>query len=344
MLLQGAHARTALDQRVDALDRRRQALHRRDARHSADDGRGADLVAVHARPHSVGGVDDQLDVPGHDRVHRGGLAGIAAATAFSQDKFKIKEEKFSGKSEFCSNNWSSDDKVSLSQLRESTVAAGGTIAVDGRQNGGIAVKGSDRSDVLVRACVQAWGRTEEDAKSLASSVSITTGATIRAEGPSENGWSVSYLILVPRNTNLRLNARNGGISITGVDGTAQFETENGGVFLSDVAGSFSGRTTNGGVFVKLSGQSWRGGGLDVTTSNGGVHIQMPETYSAHVETGTVNGGFSSDIAALRPARDDDRGDGWYRERKTRISADLNGGGPPVRVVTTNGGVRISTPD
>jgi hypothetical protein len=119
---------------------------------------------------------------------------------------------------------------------------------------------------------------------------------------------------------------------------------NGGVFLSDVAGNFSGRTTNGGVFVKLNGQSWRGGGLDVVTTNGGVNIQMPDSYAAHVETGTVNGGFSSEIAALRPARDDDRNDGWYHQRKTKISADLNGGGAPIKITTTNGGVHISTPE
>ena len=120
---------------------------------------------------------------------------------------------------------------------------------------------------------------------------------------------------------------------------------NGGVFLSDDAGNFTGKTTNGGVFVKLSGQSWRGGGLDVVTTNGGVNVQMPQNYAAHVETGTVNGGFSSDIAGLQPPRDDDRNSSYgYRPRKTRISADINGGGPTIKVITTNGGVRIGTGD
>jgi hypothetical protein len=31
-----------------------------------------------------------------------------------------------------------------------------------------------------------------------------------------------------------------------------------------------------------------------------------------------------------------------RTRRTRISADLNGGGAPVRVITTNGGVKITS--
>jgi len=275
------------------------------------------------------------------------LVGIAAASALGQDKFKVKEEKISAKQghEFCNNNnWSSDDKVSLTQLREANVSAGGTLTVDGRQNGGISVRGEDRGDILVRACVQAWGSNEEAAKALANEIRVNTSGTIRAEGPNENGWSVSYQILAPRNTSVNLTAHNGGITITGIDATAQFETMNGGVFLSDDAGSFTGKTMNGGVFVKLAGQSWRGGGLDVITTNGGVNIEMPQNYAAHVETGTVNGGFSSNIAGLQPQRDDDRNNNYgYRPRKTRISADINGGGAPIKVIT-NGGVRIGTPE
>jgi len=287
------------------------------------------------------------------------VVGIApACTTFGQDKNKIKDKvsRIDNKGrDFCSNNnWSSDNKVSATQLREMNVAASGTLTVDGRQNGGIQVRGEDRSDILVRACVQAWGSSDEDAKAVGEKVTINTSGTIRADGPSENsngwnnnGWSVSYQILTPRNTNLNLTARNGGITITGIDGTAQFETMNGGVFLSDDAGNFNGKTTNGGVFVKLAGQSWRGGGLDVTTTNGGVNVEMPQNYAAHVETGTVNGGFSSDIAALQPQKDDNRdNNGWvgYRPRKTKISADLNGGGAPIRLITTNGGVHIGSPE
>jgi len=272
--------------------------------------------------------------------------GIVAANSFGQEtKFKDKWDKLDSRNrDFCSNNnWSSDDHISVSQLKEMTVSTGGTITVDGRQNGGISVRGESRNDVQVRACVQAWSGSEADAKALADQVRINTGGTIKADGPSDNHWSVSYQILVPRSSNLDLIAHNGGINITGVDGTAKFETQNGGVFLSDVAGNFSGRTTNGGVFVRLSGQSWRGGGLDVTTSNGGVNIQMPENYAAHVEAGTVNGGFSSDIAALQPQGDDSRDNSWgHRDRKTKINADINGGGAPIRVVTTNGGVRIGS--
>ena len=68
---------------------------------------------------------------------------------------------------------------------------------------------------------------------------------------------------------------------------------------------------------------------------------MPENYAAHVETGTVNGGFSSDIPSLNVEKTTD--EYGRRQRPTKVSTDINGGGAPIRVSTTNGGVRISTP-
>ncbi len=275
------------------------------------------------------------------------LVGIAVSPAHGQDKVREKLHAKESRS-FCSdNNWSGDDeRVSFRELRELNASAGGTINVDGRTNGGISVKGEDRSDVLVRACIQAWGRTEEAAKTAAANIRISTAGTIQADGPDNNnkemGWSVSYEIRAPRNSNISLTAHNGGISVQGIDGNAEFETMNGGVFLSDVAGSFKGKTTNGGVFVKLAGSSWKGAGLDVTTTNGGVNILMPETYAANIETGTVNGGFQSTIPALNVTTENIKGDDWGRQRTKKISTSFNGGGAPIRIITTNGGVRISS--
>lgn len=273
------------------------------------------------------------------------VVGTAAVSAFGQDdtKAKAKAEKSEHKERsFCTsnNNWSSDERVSTNELRESTVVSTGSLVVDGRQNGGVSVKGEDRSDVLIRACVQAWGKTAESAKALASNIRIGTDGKIRAETSDEDkNWSVSFEIHVPRATNLDLTAHNGGISVSGVDGTISFDTSNGGVNLNGVAGTVKGKTTNGGINVTLAGNSWKGTGLDVQTTNGGINVSVPANFAAHVEAGTTNGGFSSDFPALQPEKNDnDRG--W--NRKSKINTDLNGGGPTVRLITTNGGVRINT--
>ncbi|MDQ3749970.1 MAG: DUF4097 family beta strand repeat-containing protein [Acidobacteriota bacterium] len=239
--------------------------------------------------------------------------------------------------DFCqNNNYSNGDKIQFKETREVTIPAGSVVNVDGQRNGGIKVRGENRSDILIRACVQTVGATDEEARAAAKNIRIETGSTIRADGAGEeNNWAVSYEILVPRSTNLKLKAHNGGIGINSVEGTIEFETRNGGVSLEDVAGNVKGKTANGGLKVVLSGNTWRGSGLDVETTNGGVHLTLPETYAARIETGTVNGGFKSEISGLNVERND-------RTRAVRLNTDLNGGGAPIRVITTNGGVKISS--
>jgi DUF4097 and DUF4098 domain-containing protein YvlB len=255
------------------------------------------------------------------------------------DKQAHKADKFKNK-EFCSSdNWSNGDKVGFRELREMTMPASGSLAIDGGRNGGIRVKGSERSDIQIRACVQTWGTSDESARAVASGIRISTTGTVKAEAAEDQNWSVSYEVLVPRTIDLNLKAHNGGIAISSVEGRMEFETMNGGLHLMDLAGDVRGRTTNGGVHVMLAGNSWKGTGLDLLTTNGGVHLQIPETYAANIETGTSNGGFHSNIAGLSVKRDDDK-DRYHRP--TRLATSLNGGGAPIKLITTNGGVHISS--
>ncbi len=99
--------------------------------------------------------------------------------------------------------------------------------------------------------------------------------------------------------------------------------------LKQVGGNVHGTTTNGGVVVELAGDRWDGETLDVRTTNGGIVMSVPENYSAHLETGTVNGSLSIDFPVT------------VQGRITReIAVNLGSGGPTVRAMTTNGGVRI----
>ncbi len=255
-----------------------------------------------------------------------------SSSVFTQEKSKNYE--------FCSNNnWYNSEKVSANELREINVSPTNLLTVDGKKNGGIKVVGENRSDILVRACVQAWAKSQEEAQSLVKSIRIETGSTIQASGASDENWSVSYQILVPRNTNLKLTAYNGGISIDSVNGNLDFETKNGGIKLDNIGGNVKGRTQNGGVKVSLSGNAFTGSGLDIETTNGGVKLDLPANYAANIETETVNGGFSSDFPELKTEKDE-KENRWSRNKK--INASINGGGAPIRVITTNGGVKISS--
>ena len=270
---------------------------------------------------------------------------LSGVPVIGQEKLKEKDKSYAKQYKekaFCSgDNWNNGDKVSFKEAREMAVPASGSINVDSGRNGGISVKGENRSDILVRACVSGWAESEEAAKALVAGVRVdTAGGTIKADSANDENWSVSFEVLVPRNTNLNLRAHNGGISIRSVEGTIEFATTNGGVNVADLAGSVKGRTTNGGVNVALTGNAWKGSGLEVTTTNGGVNLTVPETYAANFETGTTNGGFKSDVAALTVEQEDNLGRTDDSPRSKRVRASMNGGGADIRVITTNGGIKI----
>ena len=85
---------------------------------------------------------------------------------------------------------------SFCEIREQTLPASGRLDVDGRQNGGVRVKGWKQPGILVLAKVQAQAETEAAARSLGSQVRIdAAGNRVRAECPSTHGrehWHVSY--------------------------------------------------------------------------------------------------------------------------------------------------------
>jgi hypothetical protein len=235
----------------------------------------------------------------------------------------------------CDNRGWDNDDYRFCEVREQTLAAG-PLTVDAGKNGGIRVEGWDQSSIRVRAIVQAQARSESDARQLAAGVQVVTGAgRVSSTGPStesRESWSVGYRINVPRQTDLDLNASNGGISITAVNGTIRFDTTNGGVRLSDLGGDVRGETRNGGLNVQLDGQRWEGAGLDVETTNGGVTLAIPDGYNADLVTGTANGGLRTEFPITVQ--------GEIAGRRG-LQTTLGSGGPPIKVRTTNGGLRIS---
>jgi hypothetical protein len=228
-----------------------------------------------------------------------------------------------------------DDYYQHCEVRESTLPAG-PLNVDAGQNGGVSVEAWDRNEIRVRAVVRGSARDEGRARSIAGQVQIQAGGgRVYATGPDldrREWWSVSYRINVPRKNDLDLSATNGGITIVGVNGNLRFDTTNGGVRLQDVGGRVNGETRNGGLDVRLGGSRWDGDGLDVTTSNGGVTLSIPDGYNAELETRTVNGGLRIDFPVTVT--------GELNSRRG-ITTTLGSGGAPIRARTTNGGVKIN---
>ena len=257
------------------------------------------------------------------------IAAIVALASLS-----IFAQKKDGSLTCRENSWYNDKLEGNCEIREQTLAmSGAPIAIDGRQNGGISVKGWDQGQVLVRARVQTGAPTAAEAAELSKQIRIeTSGSKIHASGPENRKnyhWDVSYEVFVPRRADLSLETHNGGIVISDVNGKIDFTALNGGVVLRKVGGAVRGSTTNGGLVVELSGDRWDGEMMDVKTTNGGILLSIPENYSAKLETGTVNGGIDVDFPVTVQGK-----------INKELAINLGSGGATVRAMTTNGGVRV----
>ena len=236
----------------------------------------------------------------------------------------------------CETSYHSRDNKLLGQFCETrdlamSAPAGQPLSVNADPNGGITVHGWDGPNVRIRARVQAWATTEQEATARVKRITIgTANNTLRAADPDKDkNWSVSYEIFVPRTTALALNTVNGGISLDNLQAAIAFETTNGGVNLTNLGGQVKGETTNGGVNITLSGSKWEGQGLDVATTNGGIHWKLPRTYSAQLYTSTNMGGIHTALPVTKS--------GMFHKH---VEASLGQGGAPVKAVTTNGGIDV----
>jgi DUF4097 and DUF4098 domain-containing protein YvlB len=234
----------------------------------------------------------------------------------------------------CANAGYDSDRVRHCEIREQTLPSIGQMSIDAGQNGGATVKGWSRSDVLVRARIEASGETQAAAETMASRILIDgSGGQVRATGPEQAGnswWSVSYEIFVPQVTDLTLKTNNGGITVSDVRGQIHFDANNGGVHLKRVVGDVSGATVNGGIQVELAGAGFDGRQMELSTHNGGVTVAMPAQYSARIQAETGMGRISSDFPVPLNLND----------RSRKLDFNVGAGGPPIHITTGNGSIRL----
>jgi len=223
------------------------------------------------------------------------------------------------------------------EIRETGLkAAARTLTVDPAVNGGVEIIGWDRDSIAVTARIEVSAGTEDEAAAVARDIRIeAAGGTIRATGPRplgrRQGWSVSFIVSVPRRSDLSIDTENGPLSVSDVAGHMELSTMNGPLALLGVGGDVHARAQNGPLEVKLTGARWEGAGLDAETMNGPADLWIPDGYNAKIEFGTVNGpmhvGFPLTVTLSGRITD-------------RISTTLGTGGAPVRVVTTNGPMTV----
>jgi DUF4097 and DUF4098 domain-containing protein YvlB len=254
-----------------------------------------------------------------------GLTVLTVSAAFGQ--LQDNREK-----ELSCQDGNRDRRAHKCEIREQTLASVGQLTLDPNRNGGVSVKGWTRSDVLVRARLEAWGGSDSEASLTFSQLhSDAAAGRITASGPEAAEWAVSYEVFVPQTHDLKIMTHNGGLHISDINGRMDLNTTNGGLHLNRVIGDITAKTTNGGVHVTLASGNWQGRQLDLETTNGGVHVEAPANLQARIQAETTNGGIRSDFG----------GQTTGRNRPRTLDVTVGGGGATLKLVTKNGAIHVS---
>ena len=150
----------------------------------------------------------------------------------------------------------------------------------------------------------------------------------------------------------RLDARtsNGTIEADTIGGDAIVHTSNGAIRLDRVNGSVNAGTSNGGVHVRMAKpkpndrmvfessngsieielETLENNELLATTSNSSITLRMPAALKARVNAATSNSSITSDFDIMTHGS----------ISKNHLEGDINGGGPLIRLDTSNGSIKI----
>jgi len=140
--------------------------------------------------------------------------------------------------------------------------------------------------------------------------------------------SVKYELTVPRTMNLDIENTNGHIVAKNVNGKLALETTNGGIDVIGCGGTLEASTTNGGIDAELTSVT-KGQPLSFETTNGRIEVTLPSTLAVDVDADTTNGSIKTDLPIATKSTD-----------RNSLRGAINGGGTPLRLRTTNGGIAI----
>jgi len=175
----------------------------------------------------------------------------------------------------------------------------GPLSIESEVNGGVQVQGWDKDTYSVTVCKAADASSNEVERIFSQIKLSVENGRVSVSGPSEHdNWTVFLLVRAPKSANLELRANNGPLSIyeldgklearaingpislQGFSGEANISAENGPIDLVGNSGKLRLHTENGPISVSLSGEAWKGSGLEADAQNGPLTLRVPKNYQS----------------------------------------------------------------
>lgn len=233
---------------------------------------------------------------------------------------------------------------------------GGTLTLLGPPNGSITIEAWQRNEVDITAEIELRAPTEEDLTQLAAVNSFVLDEEmnhlrILSTGTHDKQfmkraarnfpkkllglpWKIDYRIRVPAYTDLEINAGNGPLTLTGVEGNIRILALESNANLTLAGGHVTATVTRGTVNVRLTNRSWRGAGADIKLASGDMTVELPAGLSLDINADVLRTGQIENSYAGIEARD--RAQLTVRSIRGRAGA----GGPTIAFTVADGTLRI----
>lgn len=179
---------------------------------------------------------------------------------------------------------------------------GGTLSVTGAPAGSITIEGWNRNELEVDASIELQAPTAADLDLLASvntfivdtdvnHMRILTSGTHDREFMKRTvknfpkaliglPWKIDYHIKVPALTDLDIDAGNGPISLSGVEGALHLNALNSDANLSLTGGLVSVLVQTGTVNLRIPARGWHGLGAEFKVASGKLNVELMPGFSA----------------------------------------------------------------
>lgn len=149
-----------------------------------------------------------------------------------------------------------------------------------------------------------------------------------SSGSEDSDVEVRFEVRVPRGVRFVGRTVNGRVVARALRGDVTARTVNGAIRVS-TTGAAAAHTVNGSIEAEMGTVSGAGP-YRFETVNGSITLTLPEGAGADVEARTLNGGISTDFPLTVQGRFGPRS----------LEGTIGGGGPELRLRTTNGSIEL----
>lgn len=200
---------------------------------------------------------------------------------------------------------------------------GGTLTVSGPPAGSIIIEGWARSEVDITASIELQAPSAPDLDLLAAvntfivdvdsnHIRILTSGTHDRAFMKQTAkkfpktliglpWKIDYHIKVPALTDLVVDAGNGPIRLSGVEGALRLNALSTEADLSLTGGLVSVLLQTGKLNLRVPARSWHGLGAEFKMASGQLTVELLPGFSADINASVMRfGEIKSSLAELQP--------------------------------------------